>query len=242
MIGLGTIVNVITILVGSTIGLLLKKGLPERFKNIILESSSLVVVMIGISGVMSGMFKVTDEGTLSSNYIMVMIFSLVIGGLIGEFINIDDKLDKLGNWFQSKFSNDGSSFSLGFVTASLVFCVGAMAIVGALEDGLTGNASTLYAKAVIDGITSIVFASNFGIGVAFSALPILVYQGGITLMAVWIKPWLTLEVITQMSLVGSVLIFCLGMGMLGIKKFKVGNLLPAIFMPLIYYVICSLIA
>ncbi|NTV91635.1 MAG: DUF554 domain-containing protein, partial [Clostridiales bacterium] len=173
-------------------------------------------------------------------YIMTMILSLIIGGVIGEFINIEDKLDKMGKWFQKKFAKEGSGFSEGFVTASLIFCVGAMAIVGSLEDGLTGNAGTLFAKSILDGIMSIVLASSFGIGVAFSAIPILVYQGGITLLAVWVKPWLTPEVISQMSLVGSALIFCIGVNMLEIKKMKVGNLLPAIFIPVIYYVIRSL--
>jgi uncharacterized membrane protein YqgA involved in biofilm formation len=237
--GLGTLVNVVVVIAGSIAGALIRKGLPERFKDNILQSIGLAVVMIGISGALQNMFQIAENGSLDRVYIMTLIFSLIIGGIIGEILNIDDKLNNLGEWFRKKIGQDGGSFSEGFVTASLVFCVGAMAIVGSLEDGLMGNPNTLFAKSVLDGVASVIFASTFGIGVALSALPVLVYQGGITLLAAWIKPWLTEPVISQMSLVGSVLIFCIGISMLGIKKFKVGNLLPSIFMPLIYFVIAS---
>lgn len=240
MIGLGTLVNVAAVIAGGAVGTFVKKGLPERFKNIIVQAIGLSVLMIGISGVLQGMFKAVEGGKLDRLYIMTMIFSMIIGGILGELINIEKKLDSLGDWFQKKLSKEGSSFSEGFVSASLLFCVGAMAIVGSLEDGLMGNPNTLFAKSILDGVISIVFASTLGIGVAFSALSLLVYQGGITLLAFWIKPWLTDMVITQMSLVGSVLIFCIGINILEIKKIKVGNLLPAIFMPLLYYVISTL--
>ena len=241
MTGLGTLVNVAAVIAGGAVGVFVKKGLPERFKSIIVQAIGLSVLMIGISGVMQGMLKVVDDGKLDRLYIMTMIFSMIIGGILGELINIEKKLDSLGNWFQKKLSKEGSSFSEGFVSASLLFCVGAMAIVGSLEDGLMGNPNTLYAKSILDGVISIVFASTLGIGVAFSSLSLLVYQGSITLLAFWVKPWLTDLVISQMSLVGSVLIFCIGINILEIRKIKVGNLLPAIFMPLLYYVITTLI-
>ena len=241
MTGLGTLVNVAAVIVGGTVGTFVKKGLPERFKSIIVQAIGLSVLMIGISGVLQGMFRVVGGGKLDRLYIMVMIFSMIIGGIIGEIINIEKKLDSLGNWFQKRLSKEGSSFSEGFVNASLLFCVGAMAIVGSLEDGLLGNPGTLYAKSILDGVISIVFASTLGIGVAFSALSILVYQGSITLLAVWVKPWLTDIVISQMSLVGSVLIFCIGINILEIRKIKVGNLLPAVFMPLLYYIITTIV-
>ena len=241
MTGLGTLVNVAAVIAGGAVGVFVKKGLPERFKSIIVQAIGLSVLMIGISGVMQGMLKVVDDGKLDRLYIMTMIFSMIIGGILGELINIEKKLDRLGNWFQKKLSKEGSSFSEGFVSASLLFCVGAMAIVGSLEDGLMGNPNTLYAKSILDGVISIVFASTLGIGVAFSSLSLLVYQGSITLLAFWVKPWLTDLVISQMSLVGSVLIFCIGINILEIRKIKVGNLLPAIFMPLLYYVITTLI-
>jgi len=238
VIGLGTIVNVAVIIAGGLAGTLFRKGIPQRVKDIIMQAIGLSVAMIGISGVLQGIFKVSENGSLDRLYIMTMILSLIIGGVIGEIANIEDKLDKLGNYFQSKFSKNGGSFSEGFVTASLIFCVGAMAIVGALEDGLTGNPGTLFAKSVLDGIMALVLSTTLGIGVAFSSIPILIYQGGITLLAVWIKPWLTPEVITHMSLVGSVLILGIGINLLGIARIKVGNLLPAIFIPFFYYGIC----
>ena len=238
MIGLGTIVNTVSIVAGGTVGSFIKNGLSERFKSTIIQAIGLSVVIIGISGTLQGITK-TIPGDRTDR-IMLMIFSLVIGGLIGELIDIEDKLDKMGAWFQKKFVKGESNFAEGFVTASLIYCVGAMAIVGSLEDGLTGSTSTLFAKSILDGVSSIIFAATMGIGVAFSALPVLLYQGSITLLAGFIKPWLTDTVINQMSLVGSVLIMAIGINILEIKRIKVGNLLPAIFLPFMYYIILKL--
>ena len=240
MIGFGTLVNVGAIAAGSAVGVTVKKGLPVKLKNIILQAIGLSTMMIGFSGVLQGMFSVSKDGSLARSYIMTMIFSLIIGGILGELLSIEDRLDRMGKWFQKKFSREGNSFSEGFVNASLLFCVGAMAIVGSLEDGLTGNTSILFAKSILDGIVSVVFSSTMGIGVAFSSLAVLVYQGGITLLAVWVKPWLPDMVMDQMSLVGSVLIFSIGINILEIKKINVGNLLPAIFMPFVYYIILTI--
>ncbi len=237
MIGLGTIVNAAAIITGGIAGTLLKNGLPERYRNTVMQAIGLSVLMIGISGTLQGMYRVAANGGLQREFIMLMIFSLVIGGVAGEFFDIEDKLDRMGNWFQRRFAAGSGLFAEGFVTASLVYCVGAMAIVGSLEDGLTGNTSTLFAKSILDGISSIIFAATMGIGVAFSALPVFIYQGTITLMAGFIKPWLTADVISQTSLVGSILIMAIGINLLELKRIKVGNLLPAIFIPLIYYVI-----
>jgi hypothetical protein len=240
MIGLGTLVNAAAIIAGGLAGIFIKKGLPEKYKSIIMQAIGLSVLFIGISGALQGIYKVIDNGKLDRLYIMTMIFSLVIGGIIGELAGIENKLEKLGLWFQSKLSKNGGNFAEGFVTASLVYCVGAMAIVGSLEDGLSGDPKTLFAKAILDGVSAIVFATTMGYGVAFSALPVFVYQGAITLLAGFVKPWLTDSVITQMSLVGSILIFGIGLSMLEIKRIKVGNLLPAMFLPLVYYIIQSL--
>ncbi len=237
MIGIGTIVNAGAIIAGGLAGIFVKKGLPERFKSTVMQALGLSVLFIGISGVLQGIFTVIDNGRLNSQYIMTMIFSLVIGGIIGELINIEARLEHLGNWFQNKFFSNGGNFAEGFVTASLVYCVGAMAIVGSLEDGLAGNPKTLFAKAILDGVSAVVFAATMGYGVPFSALPVILYQGTITFAAGFIKPWLTDAVATQMSLVGSVLIFAIGLSMLDIKKIKVGNLLPAIFLPVVYYLV-----
>lgn len=240
MIGIGTIVNASAIIAGGFAGVFLKKGLPERYKDIVMQGIGLSVLFIGISGALQGIFKVLDNGTLDRQYTMTMIFCLVVGGFLGEWINIEDKLEKLGKWVQKKFFRNGSNFAEGFITASLVYCVGAMAIVGSLEDGLMGNPKTLFAKSILDGVSAVVFAATMGVGVPFSAIPILLYQGSITLLAGFVKPLLTDTVISQMSLIGSVLIFAIGLSMLEIKKIKVGNLLPSIFLPILYYVVSCL--
>lgn len=241
MIGLGTLVNVIAIIIGGALGVILKKGIPERFKTTIMQAIGLSVVIVGISGALQGIFTVTNQGKLDRNYITGMILSLVIGSLVGEAINIEAGLDRLGIWFQNRFARNESSFAKGFVMASLVYCVGAMAIVGSLEDGLYGKTDILFAKAMLDGISAIVFSATLGIGVIFSALPVLTYQGAITALAGVLKPLLSDIVVSQMSLVGSVLILAIGFNMLELKKFKVGNMLPAIFIPLIYALIYNLI-
>lgn len=240
MIGIGTIVNAGAIIAGGLVGIFVKKGLPERYKSIVMQAIGLSVLIIGISGTLQGIYQVIDDGKLNRQYIMTMIFSLVAGGIIGEFINIENKLENFGTRFQRKFFKNGSNFAEGFVTASLIYCVGAMAIVGALEDGLTGNPKTLFAKAILDGVSSVIFAATMGFGVPFAALPVFIYQGAITLMAGFVKPWLTDAVVAQMSLIGSILIFGIGLNLLEIKKIKVGNLLPAIFLPIIYYIISRL--
>lgn len=241
MHGTGTIVNIIAIIAGGAIGVILKKGIPERFKTTIMQAIGLSVVIVGISGALQGIFTVTSQGKLDRNYITGMILSLVAGSLLGEAIGIEERLDKLGNWFQNKFAQNESGFAKGFVTASLVYCVGAMAIVGALEDGLYGKTDILLAKAMLDGISAIVFSATLGIGVIFSALPVLVYQGAITVLAGVLKPLLSDVVVSQMSLTGNVLILAIGLTMLEIKKFRVGNMLPAIFIPFVYALLRDLV-
>jgi uncharacterized membrane protein YqgA involved in biofilm formation len=245
MIGLGTIVNAAAVIVGSILGLVLKFGIPERFKSTIMQAISLSVIFIGTSGVLQGIFKVLNSGKIDRQYIMLMIFSLVIGGLVGEILRIEDFLDRLGERIKKAVSkvikSENSTFTEGFVTASLVFCVGAMAIVGSLEDGLNRNFSILFAKSILDGVTSVIFSATLGIGVMFSSVVVLLYQGSITLLAGLLKPLLTDTVVLQMSMVGSVLIFAIGLNMLGVSKIKVGNLLPAIFVPAVWYVVNLLI-
>lgn len=237
MIGTGTIVNTIAVIAGGIAGTAIKTGLSQRYRSIIMQAVGLSVVIIGVSGALQGIFRVTAKGAIDRGDIMLMIFSMVAGCIVGEWLDIEARLDSLGQWFQARFARGDGNFAEGFVTASLLFCVGAMAIVGALDDGLNGDTSTLFAKSILDGVSSIVFASTMGIGVAFSAVSVLVYQGAITLAAGFVKPWLTPEVIGQMSLVGNVLIMAIGINLLEIKKIKVGNMLPAVFVPLVYYLI-----
>jgi len=240
MIGLGTIVNFAAIILGGTAGVLLKQGLPERFKTTIMQCLGLAVTIIGVSGALQGIFQVIEGNKLDRLYITGMIFSLVLGSILGELLKIEDRLDRLGEWFQQRFAKGESTFAKGFVTASLVYCVGAMAIVGALEDGLSQKTDLLFAKSILDGVSAIVFSATLGWGVVFSAIPILVYQGSITLLANIVKPLLTDAVISQMSLVGGVLIMAIGFNLLEIKRFKVGNMLPAVFMPLVFHIVTLL--
>lgn len=225
---LGTIVNSAAIVLGGAIGMLLKKGLPKKMADTLMIGLGLCTLYIGISGCLAG------ENTL------VLIVSMVIGTIIGEAIDLDDKINKLGNFLERKFAGKKSdalvqkvSLAEGFVTSSLLFCVGAMAIVGSLQSGLTGNHETLYAKSVLDFVAAIIFASTLGAGVMLSASLLFVYQGSITLLAQFIEPFLTDPVIAEMNCVGNVIIIGLAMNMLGISKFKVMNLVPAIFLPIV---------
>lgn len=225
---LGTIVNVITIIVGSLLGILLKKGINDEYKETIMNGIGLAVLVIGITG-----------GIETNNTVLVIV-SLVLGSIIGEIIGIEARLDKLGVKMEKGFGKGDSNFSKGFVTASLVYCIGAMAIVGSLESGLSGNHDTLFAKSVLDGITAVIFASTLGIGVAFSAIAVFIYQGAITLLANSVKDILTPAVVLEMSAVGGILIMAIGINILGIKKIKVGNMLPAIFIPIVYFFLVSM--
>jgi len=222
---LGTIVNALAIIVGGICGVFLRKGIPEGYKTTIMQGLGLSVFIIGLSGALKG------------QDLLLMISSVVIGTIIGEAIRIEHGLEKLGLWIESKVSAKEGGVAKGFITASLVFCIGAMAIMGALESGLTGNHEILFAKALIDGIIAVIFASTLGIGVAFSGAAVFVYQGIITLTATSMKPLLIESVITEMSAIGGLLIIGISSNIMEIKRIKVGNMLPAVFIPIIYYII-----
>ena len=226
---LGTIVNCLTIIAGSLVGMIFRNGIPEKYNQTVMQAIGLAVILIGM------------KSALGCNDLLIIIISLAAGSLIGELIGIENYLEKLGNFLETKFSKTSSSFSTGFVTASLMYCVGSMAIVGSLESGLTGNHDTLFAKATLDGIVGIILSSSLGIGVLFASIPVLLYQGSITLMAGLLKPLLVPAVISQMSAIGGLLIVALGLNMIRDKKLRVGNMLPAIFIPLIYFIIKNLI-
>ena len=238
MILLGTLANVMSILTGGAAGLALKKFLPKRITETIMQGIGLAVIIIGLSGALSAAFTVAD-GKISSDHILIMIISLALGALIGELINIDGKLNAFAESREKKTANPGeaSTFAQGFITATLVFCVGSMAIIGALEDGINKNRDILFAKSILDGIAAMIFASTLGAGVLFSAVSVGVYQGAITLLAIFLAPYLNDVVVTQISLIGSVLIVSIGLNLLQIAKIKVSNLLPAIFVPIVYYII-----
>ncbi len=220
---LGTFVNCLAIIAGSFAGLLFKSGIPERFNHTIMQAAGLCVIQVGL------------KTSLGCDDFIIVIISLAIGSIIGEMMKIEDTLERFGKFLENKFSSPGSTFSTGFVTASLLYCVGSMAIIGSLESGLLGKHDILFAKSCLDGIISIVLCSTFGIGVMFAAGPVLVYQGGITLAASLLKPLLIPEVVSQMSGAGGLLIMALGINTLLNLKIKVGNMLPAVFIPLVWY-------
>lgn len=229
MTGLGTIVNAGAIIAGTAAGVLVKKGLPDRIKDTVLQGIGLAIMFVGISGALQGILRPSAEG-LERLFLMETIVFLVVGAVLGEIAKIEQGLERAGEIIQKRFAGN-SRIAEGFVTATLIFCVGAMAIVGSLEDGLSGTRTTLYAKAFLDGIISLVLASTLGAGVGLSALSVLLYQGCITLLATTLRPVLTPDVIVQMSIAGSVLITAIGTNMLRMPKIRVGNLLPAIFLP-----------
>ena len=221
---LGTIVNTIAVIIGAVIGMFLKKGIPQRLSDTMMKGLGLCTLFLGISGSLDGQNS------------LILIISIVVGALIGEGIDLDAKLNQVGNWLENRFkSKDGSKVSVaeGFVSASLLFCVGAMTIVGSLQSGLQGNHEMLFNKSMLDFVAAIIFASTMGVGVMLSAAFVFVYQGAITLLAQWVAPVLSDVVIAEMNCAGSVIIIGIALNLLGITKLKVMNYVPAIFIPII---------
>lgn len=237
MWGLGTCINTGAVIAGGLLGITLKKGIPESCKEVLMQACGVSTIFIGIGGVLSKMLVLKD-GSLETQGTMLLIFSLVIGGLIGALFSIEQHLEHVGDFLKKKFHTENDNrFVEGFVTATLVICIGAMAIVGSIEDGLTGDYSTLAAKSVLDFVIVAIFASTLGKGVIFSALPLFLYQGGITCIAAVFGNIVSPELINSMSYVGSALIFCVGVNVAFGKKFAVGNMLPAVLIPVVYSMI-----
>lgn len=224
---LGTIVNALAVVVGGLIGLLFKNSIPEKIADALLKAAGLAVITVGIKLMFAG-----DNLTL-------LIMSIIIGTAIGELINIEGKLDNLGEMVEGKMKNKQSNIALGFVTCTLIYCVGSMAIVGSIQSGLSGNHEILFSKALLDGIMSITMTASLGVGVIFSSISILIYQGTITLLAQFMQSILSDVVVREMTSIGGTLIMAIGLNFLEIKRIKVGNMLPAIFIPIIYYLIFS---
>lgn len=220
---LGTIVNALAVIAGALTGLLLKKGIPEKISDVVMKGVALCVLYIGISG------------SLSGTNTLITIISVVTGAVIGSLLDIDRRLNALGEFAERKFSSGGGKTSIaeGFVSASLLFCVGSMSIVGSIQSGLTGNHEMIYTKSMLDGISAIIFTSTLGVGVFLSAAVVLVYQGAIVMCAQWVQPFLSDYAVAEMSCVGSLLIIALALNMLGITKLKTANYLPAVFVPII---------
>jgi len=230
---LGPLVNAVVIVICSLAGTFLVRGIPDRIEEILKKAIGLSIIFIGI------------RGAFDNGEILLLIMSMVFGAIIGELINIDKWMNKLGEWAEKRIVKKDPavskhSFSRGFVSASILFCSGSMAIVGSMQSGLQGNHEILFTKSVMDGSMSIIFGASLGIGSAFSALPVLLYQGGIALASIYIRDLLSPEIIREMSAVGSLIIAGIGFNFLGVKEIKVANLIPAVFIPCIYFAIAGL--
>jgi len=220
----GTFVNVAAVLAGSVIGLLVGRGIPQRVSDTIMKGLGLITVYLGVTGMMDG------------KNALITILSVVIGAAAGEALDLDGKLTGLGEWLEKRFSAGGETVSVaeGFLSASLLFCVGAMTIVGSLQDGLSGDHTLLFTKSAMDFVSSIIFASTLGAGVLLAAGSVLVIQGGIALLAGFLAPVFHYgNTIPEMTVVGSVLILGLGLNILGVTKLKIMNYIPAIFLPVL---------
>ena len=229
---LGTIVNAVVVLVMGTLGLIIKSRLSDKYKHAVLTAIGISVMFVGASGAIKNMM-------LDNANPVLFIISLVVGVIIGTLIGIDKKVQKLGNLIQRKFAkkSENSSFTKAFTYSSVLFCAGTMSILGSIESGTQGVHTTLFAKASIDGITAMILASTEGIGVLFSAIPILIYQGAMTLLAGEVGQYLTADMLREIGIVGGIVITCIGIDMIEIKKIKIANFLPAIFIPIIYYAV-----
>lgn len=222
MSGLGTIANAAAIICGALAGIVLRRGLPEKWQQTIMQGVALCIVVIGLQMA----FKTAN--------IVIVVVSLVIGSIIGEYFDIEDNLQKFGSWIASKVyhGKDGSfaaQLARGFISSTLIFCIGAMAVVGALQDGLKQDPTILYAKATLDGIISVILTANLGIGVAFSAFSVFIYQGCLTLLAAFLQTVMTEAVLNEITACGGVLITAIGINMLKILEIRISNQLPAIF-------------
>lgn len=225
---LGTIVNVIAIICGTMLGLVIKGRFNKKLQEITTQATGLAVIFVGASSAFERMLKEPCNSVL-------FVISLVIGGIIGTVINVEGKMKNVGDFIESKCKGDEGSVSKSFVAASILYCTGTMAILGSIDSGIYNNYTILFTKSVLDGIYAIIFASTLGYGVIFSALSVFVYQGLITVLAGFVEPYLTGDIMRELSLVGGILIAGLGIDMLGIRKINVANLLPSVLVPVLYY-------
>lgn len=228
--GIGTLANVAAILAGGLIGLCFKGGLKQQYQDTVIRTLGLSTIFIGAGGALSHML-VVEDGALATSGPLSMILSLVLGTLAGEFLDFEGKLEHFGQWLKKKArGGEDSRFVEGFVTASLVVCIGAMAIVGALQDALLGDPSTLFTKSILDFMSVMIFTSTYGKGAMFSAIPVGILQGSVTIFAVFLNPLFSAGVIATLSFIGSILIFCVGINLAFGNHFRVANMLPALIL------------
>lgn len=228
---MGVIINVIAIVIGTMIGLFLKRGMSEKMSSHIMQGLALIIFIIGL------------KGALVDQDMILLIVSISLGGYLGEMMQLEENIRKFAEWVQDKLSKEGSQNQLaeGFVSAVLIFCVGAMAVMGSLEAGLRNNHGILITKALIDGFASIILTTTKGAGVMLSALAILLYEGGMMVLAQFVAPYLSESIVYAMSAVGSLLLVALGLNLLELTKIKVMNFLPAMFLPIVLIPLFSLI-
>lgn len=238
---MGTLINAALILLGGVIGLVFKKAVSKEMEFSIHKATGVAVLVIGICGVLSSMLKVKVGGGISSSGELILVVSLALGTFIGELLKLEERLNKGCKWIENKCKM--SNFSTGFITSTMIYCIGAMAIVGSINDGLLGDSSTLITKGIIDGITSVVLAASLGYGVLFSAIPIFIYQGGMTLLAGLLDNVLAGELLSNICMVGYALVMCIGINFLtnGEKKIKTVNMLPALLVPVAYQIAKNII-
>ncbi|MHB9295991.1 putative membrane protein YdfK [Pillotina sp. SPG140] len=223
----GTVVNVAAVIVCSLLGSFIIRGIPERFEDTIKKAVGISIIYLGISG------------ALENNSPLLLIISMVIGALFGELINIDRLLNSFGMWAEQKLKMSGGTFAKGFVSASILFCSGSMAIIGSLQSGLTGNHETLLAKSILDGALSLVLSASLGIGVIFSAVSVFVYQGSIVFLSRAVRDMLSPDIITEMGAVGNLLVAAIGFNFLGTKEIRVANIIPALFIPFLWLTVLN---
>ena len=234
VLGLGTVINMAAILAGGLVGRLVGKAIPKRVQDMLYMVCGIATLFIGIGGAMQHML-IVENGTLNTQGTMMMLLSLTIGALLGEWIDLEKRLEQFGQWLKQKTGNSGdASFIDAFVTASLTVCIGAMAIVGAIQDGMEGDISVLAAKSVLDLVIICVMAASMGKGCIFSLIPVGILQGSVTALSVVLRPIMTEAALSNLSYVGSVLIFCVGVNLVWGKKVKVANLLPAVVIAVIW--------
>ena len=237
MFGLGTVINMLAILVGGVIGRLVGKAIPKRVQDTLYMVCGVSTLFIGIGGCLQHML-IVENGALNTQGTMMTLLSLTIGALIGELIDLEKRLEQFGQWLKRKTGNSGdSTFIDAFVTASLTVCIGAMAIVGAIQDGMEGDISILAAKSVLDLVIVCVMAASMGKGCIFSLIPVGILQGSVTALSVVLKPIMTESALSNLSYVGSVLIFCVGINLVWGKKVKVANMLPAVVIAVVWALI-----
>ena len=228
---LAVFVNAATVILGSILGMLLNKRLKEEYTKTIVACMGICTMVIGITS------------AIATSNIIIVVVSLVSGTIIGELIKLEQRLDGAGDWLKKKIPQKGNSrFTEGFVSASLLFCIGSMSIMGSFDAGLRGNYDILFAKSTMDGIIAVTFAATMGVGVAFSALTIIIYQGALTLLAGVIAPVLSGPIITEMGAVGGVMLIATGMNIIGLTKerIRVGNMLPGLIVPIIWFAVAGL--